>query len=255
MKWGRIAVWSLFLLAGGCADAWRPDEPTAEEYDHGLIVLYPGVYNTHDEMLSLYAALRAAGIDKAIEVQTWGPPFDVLRNVTAYDEHHDWAKHEATRLLGYINDHPDRPVDLIGFSGGAAIAIWATEALPPDTKLDRIILLNAGISPDYDLTPALDRTNRGVVHYYSTVDTQTMFVVSLLGLMDGVYAVPAGNVGFSQSADNLIQFPYTPQMVIYGNFGNHADILTSPLWFSACIVPFVLDEPEAQRADIPGKGE
>ena len=56
---------------------------------------------------------------------------------------------------------PDRPVYLVGHSGGAGLVLATAEQLPTGT-LERLILLSAAVAPSYDLRPAL-RATRGEI--------------------------------------------------------------------------------------------
>ena len=69
----------------------------------------------------------------------------------------------ADELRQAILADPERPIFLIGKSGGTGLVLLAAEELPPRC-LERIILLNAAVKPSYDLRPALrPRGRNGLV--------------------------------------------------------------------------------------------
>src|SRR5207244_94004 len=77
----------------------------------------------------------------------------VLRDLQDARRLREKAGELAGLVLEYRAAHPDRPVYLLGHSGGAGVALAAAEMLPPGS-LERIVLLSAAVSPCYDLTPA-----------------------------------------------------------------------------------------------------
>ena len=82
----------------------------------------------------------------------WGQMFRDLQ-----DTRH--VLNKAEELAGEIRRikaiDPDRPVYLVGKSGGTGLALATAELLPPQT-LERVILLSAAVSPTYDLRRALE---------------------------------------------------------------------------------------------------
>ena len=71
---------------------------------------------------------------------------------------------ELARLIRRLQtDYPGRPIYILAKSGGTGLALRAAELLPERT-LERIILLSAAVSPDYDLRPALRSTRREIVY-------------------------------------------------------------------------------------------
>ncbi len=64
---------------------------------------------------------------------------------------------------------PARLVYLVGKSGGAGVVLAAAERLPPGS-VERIILLSAAVSPNYDLRPAFRAARGEVVSFHSPYD-------------------------------------------------------------------------------------
>src|SRR5437879_263626 len=62
----RIVPWSVVLLI--CASCGNiPNAPLPSEFDHGLIVIYPGASSVPLEESFWLLGLRAAGIDQAVD--------------------------------------------------------------------------------------------------------------------------------------------------------------------------------------------
>ena len=59
------------------------------------------------------------------------------------------------RIVDYRKSHPGRPIYLIGHSGGGALSVLTLERLPPGTTVTGAMLLNAALSPGYDLSAVL----------------------------------------------------------------------------------------------------
>jgi hypothetical protein len=129
-------------------------------------------------------------------------------------------------------DDPERPVYIIGKSGGAGLVLAAVEQLPP-AAVDRIILLSAAVSPRYDLRPALLATKQEIVAFYSPLDQLVLnWGTSEFGTIDRFYGPSAGLKGFVvptglSHADQLlyrrlVQLPWNPKMILEGNTGGHS---------------------------------
>src|SRR4029079_11614400 len=88
----------------------------------------------------------------------------------ALERNREQAREIAERIVAYQDRYPDRPVTLIGHSGGAAMAVRVLESLPDGRRSDQAVLLAGALSPDYDLSTALGRTERGITNFYSGGD-------------------------------------------------------------------------------------
>ncbi|MEE8169293.1 MAG: hypothetical protein V3T70_01985 [Phycisphaerae bacterium] len=230
----------LTLTASAGCDTLAPLPATPEQLDQGLIVLYPGASSAPIESVAFIAALRNAGIARAIEPVAWGIPWRNVLNVINYEYSRAWAVDEAARLAAYMETYPDRPVTLVGYSAGAGAAILVAEALPPDRPVERVILLGAFVSADYDLTAMLDRTQDGAISYHSLLDLASIDLALVLGTFDRRFVVPAGVIGFVTDDPRLLQVPWDPSMAVFGNTGEHLDILLNVVWLTEYLAPWVL---------------
>ncbi len=242
MKIRRLALSITLALPLLLASCWiqTPPAPTVEELDKGLIVLYPGISSLPSDMIKWYDAFRAEGIDRAIEVISYGPTLDLIGNLQNFDRNAAFSRIEALRIAAYMDAYPGRPVTLIGYSGGTAIAVLTTAALPDGYSVDQILLFSSGLSAQYDLTPALDRSKEGIVHFWSPVDELSLFFTNLLGTMDGYYDVPpAATVGFAMEDERLRQWTWTEDMRELGNDGDHTDYLWNEAWLRVYLPPLL----------------
>ena len=241
----RVILPAVFLMITAC-DIWRPPPSTPEQFESGLVVMYPGAANVYTEMAAWHDGLREYGVQHAIEVMPWGQPWDALTNLESLDRNRGWSEREAKRIAAYTDEHPDRPVTLIGYSSGAMIAIMVVESLPEQKHVDRVILMSATVSRDYDLTAMLENTRLSVIHYYSPADIFSEFVSLNLGATDRVFDLPGATVGFTIESDKLIQIPWSPEMRQYGNQGGHFDILFRTPFIRDFVGPWVAVETSVE---------
>lgn len=245
-KWMPLTILAGALACNwGCEaiDFWRPPTPTENEYQKGLIIFYPGSANLHIEGLGFYYAFRDAGIDLAFEEMMWQ---DYLEHF--FTEDHAQPKInanavvEAERVSQFIRSHPDSPVTMVTYSGGAVFALRVAANLPDDTPVDRIIITSAGIWKGTDLTPALAHCTLGIVNYWSPRENGPILVSRLLGLADGSFMDPASSFGFDQTDPKLTQIMWTEDMIADGNNGEHLDFLINLPWLMKYIAPWVVTE-------------
>ncbi|MCG8408974.1 MAG: hypothetical protein MI923_27530 [Phycisphaerales bacterium] len=236
------AVGWLGLVGCDALDVWRPPQPTAEEYARGLLVFYPGSSNLYVEGLGYYYGLKEAGIDMAIEIVPWsGFLTHQLFPENAQEEIRARAREEATRIADYIRSHPDCPVTLMTYSGGALMALETAAAMPPDAPVDRVIVLSPGLWTHFDLGPALDGTTQNVLYYWSPHERDLVeFVARNFGTADGHFMDAAASLGFSHEDPRLIEVIWTPEMAALGNNGGHLDYVLNFDFIKGVIAPWII---------------
>lgn len=206
-----------------------------ERLEQGYTLIFPGVEGTSWFNISIARGLVDAGHEAAIEINDWTtgywPMF--VYHLMALERNREQARQIAARICDYQDRHPDRPVTLIGHSGGAGMAVLVLEALPAERKVTQAVLLAGALSPDYDLSQALSRTERGITNFYSFGDAIYLAAGTLaLGTIDRQHAVSAGAIGFrvpehltteerSRYEELLHQEPYQLEMLRSLNLGGH----------------------------------
>jgi pimeloyl-ACP methyl ester carboxylesterase len=246
-------------LAGGCMS---PRQPVSDRPERGgYLLVFPGVGNMAISVAGMVSAMREAHVAREIEIDYWGLRFMAsIKNLQSYEANRRRARADAERLAARIREHPEDPVTLLGYSGGAGMVVFTAEALPDDVKIDRIVLLGAALSPGYDLGPALAHTRRGMVSFYSPRDKAILgWGTRTFGTMDRRYTDSAGEIGFQHGDGSLVggavtQIAWRPAWRWLGHFGNHAG-WASRAWAERVLVPCLLGEPSPGQAAVPRAGQ
>ena len=177
-SWRRFCrglVSSLSSLVFPFTRRWYPRQRAAlradERREHGYIIVLPGIEGRSCFNIDLAQGLADGGVQAAIEIYDWttGVLSLFLYHLRALDRNRRQASLVAKKIVRYQSQFPGRPVHLIGHSGGGAIALMALEALPSGHSVTSAILINAALSPKFDITTALSRTNLGVWNFLVTL--------------------------------------------------------------------------------------
>ena len=215
-------------LVGGCAQSskWY----SQDQLHQGYTIVLPGILGRGPWDHSLAKNLKTAASPQAVEICDWtkGPVLFVY-NAMAEKRKRAQARQIAQRIVEYQTRYPGRPVHLVGHSGGANLAVFALEALPPEHRIESATLLGAGMPRNYDLTSALTHTKSGVHNYYSYLDIPVSMVFSgLLTVVRGHPQPIAGAIGFqpreegqATGAPQLVQHRYGMDMLPTGHWGGH----------------------------------
>jgi pimeloyl-ACP methyl ester carboxylesterase len=240
-----LPVWAALLGAAGCAN--RQPYVTDERLQRGLVIVLPGIEGRSTLNEQVCRGLSDGGVDWAIELYDWTSPLGMLYNLRAYERNRRAATEIGWHIADYHWKYPDRPVVLVGQSGGGAMAVWTAEQLLPGQKVDGVILLAASLSPKYILDFALANSTRGMVNFYSSRDWVILGLGTIVAeTMDGRHSVSAGEVGFDVPRsklslppyDKLYQVSWRPDMAMAGNPGMH---LTSgaPEFVATYVAPLI----------------
>ncbi len=240
------------ICAGVVGCQSRQPYVTTERLDRGLVIVLTGIEGRSALNEDICKGLNDGGVNWAIELYDWTSIWGPLPNLRAEGRNRDQAAVIADKIVRYRLSYPGRPVMLVGQSGGAAIAAWAAEALPPDENLDGIIMIAASLSPDYQIELALAKVRQGVVNFYSERDFVLLgFGTTIYGTMDGEHTSAAGKVGFktpdvdSRPAlyEKLLQIPWSEAMSDTGNIGMHLSSGASK-FVATYVAPFItVEEP------------
>lgn len=206
-----------------------------ERARRGYTIILPGVEGTSWFNISIARGLVDAGHDAAIEIYDWTTHCRLMLvyHLMALERNREQARIIAEKIVAYQDRFPDRPVRIVGHSGGAAMAVLVLEALPEDRRVTQTVLLACALSPDYDLSNALARSEEGITSFHSGGDLFYLGMGTLLlGTVDRQHAVSAGAVGFRTPGDltperrrwyesRLHEVPYRLEMLRSFNFGGH----------------------------------
>jgi pimeloyl-ACP methyl ester carboxylesterase len=188
--------------------------------------MLPGIESGAWQLERPVYGLRDAGVDQAIRIIEWGDrPLGSLSNLVSYERNLERARSIANEIADYQRCYPGRPVTLVGYSGGAGIAVLAAERLPENTQVDRLILLAAALSRQYDLRRAQERCSGAIINCYSHLDWFVLDLgTRLLGTIDRKMTTAAGKCGFDPARlpGRVQQVAWIPQWRRLGNDGGHA---------------------------------
>ena len=242
---GYVTASLLLCMAGGSGCA-HLIPPTAAQRERGYVILLPGIEGHGWQFDGLIRGLRDAGIDRMIEVVPWGGgAVQSLDNLTNLPRNLERARRIAAKIEAYQKAHPDRPITVVGYSGGGGLALLVVDALADGVTMDRVVLCAAAISPEYDLSKALKVCCRGVVNFYSPHDWLIVGMgTKSFGTIDRQKVESAGFVGFRDEhgdrrrADGLIQIQYDPDWFWLGHSGGHAGSL-SRAWAREVLAAYI----------------
>jgi len=224
---------------------------TSERLDAGLVVILPGIEGESGTNQNIRDGLDSAGIDHSLQIWHWGRPIPLVGmvlNQVDFIGNYIAAERLAQRIVKYQDEHPDRPVHIIGHSGGGGIAIFIASAMPEGREVTGVILLSASISSNHDITKALQHCSSGIVNFYNKNDGVLLgLMTTFLGNVGGAHGPSAGLLGFTlpnESASDekrlayqkLYQVPMTGGMVA-GSTAHFA--ATQPSFVSSYVSPWI----------------
>ncbi|HUN80365.1 MAG TPA: hypothetical protein VMV81_02535 [Phycisphaerae bacterium] len=193
-----------------------------------------------------------AGYDGAGEMFPWGTHEGVMADQTASAEYKRGKAAElARKIVEYKQEHPDAPVTIMGLSAGTAVAAFTLEALPPNVKVETVILLSGSLSSTYNLTRGLQHVTGKCYIFTSENDAVLRFAVPMAGTADQTSSSgatiglegpqmprPATPETRAQYA-KIVKVPWNREFERYGNFGAHTDTVKGP-FIEAFVAPLVL---------------
>jgi hypothetical protein len=227
-----LTTLGLFHSAATNKRPQRLADQSAQGPRPGVVIVVCGVGGMDFVALSSQWALPRAGVPHEIREFSWSHGKGrLLRDLQ--DTQHCLKKADelATEVRKIKAQDPERPVFLVGKSGGTGLVLAAAEQLPPQS-LERIILLSPALAPTYNLRPALRATKHEIVSFYSPYDQLVLnWGTSQFGTIDRYYGASAGLRGFvipkdlnpedQALYDRLVQVRWKPGMILEGHFGIH----------------------------------
>lgn len=221
----------LSVAAWGCRSdrvplAVAPAAAPAEPY----VLHLPGIGGYLPVDRSLMRGLRAGGVNGTIAYYDWTAGDPGMRALLDNANKVEQADRVAEMLIALHRADPNRPIYLIGHSGGAGIAVWALERLPETVRIQRLILLAPALSSTYDLSHALQRVEDRAYALISEHDP-VLAATRVFGTIDSVRTHAAGRVGFivphdaGPVYDKLVQLPYRNEWMELGHLGDHIGMM------------------------------
>jgi pimeloyl-ACP methyl ester carboxylesterase len=208
--------------------------PVLAAHEPHIIVL-PGVEGPSPCARGIISGLRQSHPNATFEIFDWttGHPSYMLYHACAWNRNQNVAAILAEHIVTLQTQQPDRPIILVGHSGGGAMAIVALEQLPPGFRVHQAILLAPDIAPTHPLAASLDRTIQGIDVFHSKLDCFILGAATAsVGTIDRVWTPAAGMIGFhtpsyadeasaSLYSTKLRQHGYEVAMSRTGHFGGH----------------------------------
>lgn len=245
----RRMIRAVFLLSAawaiaGCAtkSVWQPDEDQAdakERLPRGCFFYFDGAGGGTAQAnyaKGVMDGMRAAGYPGASRMMPW----ETGRGLVADEDASVLYKRQkavkaAEQIRSYQRMFPSAPVCVLGFSAGTAEVAFTLEALDESERVDRVVLLGAAISRNYDMTEALKRVKDKLYIITSTHDRMLKILMPFSGTADRKFHVPgAGLRGFVLPrgasdetrrlyAEKIVTIPYEKEFRKDGDRGLHFD--------------------------------
>jgi len=177
-------------------------------------------------MGSCAAGLRKAGFRGEFLYWRWHATWRALLILPAIADT-KMLQRESQRLAEVIaarrNEHPDRPIWLIGYSCGGYVATRALELLPAGVRVESAALLAAAQSPWRDLRPAGRGVKGNLIVGSSVLDVAVVGLGTLLvGTADRVHTPSLGMLGYlGPACGQVVSLPWRPGRIRDGQFGGH----------------------------------
>jgi len=207
----RRMIRAVFLLSAawaiaGCAtkSVWQPDDDQAdakERLPRGCFFYFDGAGGGTAQAnyaKGVMDGMRAAGYQGASRMMPWETGRGLVADEDASVRYkRQKAVKDAEQIRSYQRMFPSAPVCVLGFSAGTAEVAFALEALDESERVDRVVLLGAAISRDYDMTEALKRVKDKLYIITSTHDRMLKILMPFSGTADRKFDDPgAGLRGF-----------------------------------------------------------
>ena len=236
-------------MTGGCVTL-KHSKPTIlhGDLDRGLVIVLTGIEGRSMFNEDICQGLAGGGVPYAIQLYDWTSNYIPTVNLWRESHNHAVAGEISHMIVRYKSAYPNRPVILVGQSGGAAMAVWAAESLPPGENVDGVILIAASLSPQYMLDVALSKSRHGIVNFYSPKDWVLLGIgTTMAGTMDGEHTSSAGKNGFEVPEEGarpgvyrkFFQISWTKEMSATGYTGSHLSS-GATRFVARYIAPFVL---------------
>ena len=235
----RIPVCSLRPFLPG--DERRLDDP-AREAD-GFTAVLTGIEGDGFLEADFVLGLHDGGVGGRFALWDWttGFPPLLLYHLRASALQETAAKKLADELAAVRGRHPHAPLRLVGYSGGAAVAVRVFEHLPAGLRVSHTLLLGAVCSGAVDLSRVAAGSDRFDI-FESPLDLPVLGAIPLLfGTTDGRHVPGAGLVGFDDPAGATVH-RWRPGWARHWHLGGHFGVVNR-VFVRECVAPLVCGEP------------
>jgi pimeloyl-ACP methyl ester carboxylesterase len=189
--------------------------------------------------------LRRAGWQGRAELILWSSHIGALLvfpDLMRPDRQQRFAEQLAARVDALARAHPNRPIHLVGYSGGTYVVLEAIRRANQPVAITEVILLGAAISPRYPLSTLADRIAR-LHSFHSIADLITGIGPAIFGCCDRRWSPAAGTLGFSDPPAFVTQHAWSLSDIRLGYLGDHFTI-TSPRFVAKRIAPILQQSNE-----------
>jgi len=227
-----------------------------ERLQRGYTIILPGIEGYSWLNRRMRRGLVAAEVPYAIEIHDWTRGLSrAIFNLRSRKLHQRQSEILREKIQNYQHRFPQRPVFLIGHSGGGGLTLRVLEGLPAQMSISGAILLGAAISPAYDLRPALGHVDRKIWNMTSLADVIFLGMLTLAaGTLDGRHSVSAGMTGFRPwdlprpLSERFEEMPYRFEYGKHGHYAGHFGF-TAPSFVKNYVAPLLMQIDE--RCPVP----
>jgi hypothetical protein len=241
MKSPSPVILFALLIAAGCnhntnlrgARAIAPPPPPPPK---PYLLHLPGIGGERSIDRMLTQGLVQGGVEAEVEIYDWTATDVGLNALYARQRHQHEANVVARRITERFRADPRIRIYISAHSGGTGIALWALEKLPPDVKVESLLMLASAMSPTYDLSPALAHVRGKAYALYSPYDPVLGIGTRMFGTIDGIKTDAAGRVGFikppnaadPRQYEKLVSIGFNPAWIPLSNIGDHVGPMMRP---------------------------
>lgn len=205
------------------------DDPLREA--NGLTLVLTGVQGLSFLEKQIALGLADAGVPGRIQIVDWttGNPLRLIYHLRTKGFAAAAAAGIAERVAEYRRQRPEKPVHVVGYSGGGYVALRLLEALPRDVSITSAVLLAPSCSPFLDVGPLAAKTKLGLTHVRSPYDVLVLgFLTAVAGTTDGWQAPSAGFIGFHP--EGIVLPGEEPTGVATNPTGRYHELVYSVRW-------------------------
>jgi len=229
------------------------NEVTPELLSQGLTIVLPGIEGRSRANSNIAVGLRQGGVKGAVEVVNWttGCFLLFLYHLRRGKRNHRQAAAIADRIVQYQSDFPERPVHLVGHSGGGGMIGLILQKLPVEHSVTTATLIAPAMSPGFPMHALTEKTTGGVWHHYSLLDIPLLIIgTTVAGTFDGRHMPAAGAFGFRKKHPDLHEIGYQFRMLKDWHPGGHFGC-TDPVFIRRWIAPVLVNNGQCDVESLP----